>query len=104
MWNSVCDPNSPEFGSSTSSRNIEDVMLARNSSFCEVSGFPPFAFILHLAHFYGQQMVCASFFGIQILGQEQRRWLKKTIMQSNSPLKLVVSSSVVIGNPAKKVT
>ena len=42
MWSSVCDPNSPEFGSSTSSRNIGDVMLARNSSFCEVSGFSSF--------------------------------------------------------------
>ncbi|KAH9533048.1 hypothetical protein CY35_18G030200 [Sphagnum magellanicum] len=35
----------------------------------------------------------------EVLGREQRLWLQDTLSQSEAPLKLIVSSSVVLGNP-----
>lgn len=40
----------------------------------------------------------------QVLGKEQRLWLEDALDQSNAGLKLIVSSSVLIGNPDKKAS
>eukprot|EP00250_Pteridium_aquilinum_P024614 c2932_g1_i2 orf=363-1439(-) len=77
-WDSLCNPKSQNFGqyaSPSDHQEFGDVNQAEdlnNSSFCE------------------------------ILGEQQRNWFENAILRSKAPLKLVVSSSVVIGNPLKK--
>lgn len=78
LWENVCNPKSPMFGHDGSKFDQVLSTLDANwtedhdSSFCE------------------------------ILGPRQRSWLEDTILQSYAPIKLVVSSSVVVGNPLKK--
>ncbi|MCO5609407.1 hypothetical protein L7F22_063633 [Adiantum nelumboides] len=79
LWDSFCDPTSHKFGHFVSpfgNGEAGDIInqddKLSNSLFCE------------------------------ILGEQQRRWFEDAILSSNAPLKLVVSSSVVLGNPIKK--
>ncbi|KAI5079699.1 hypothetical protein GOP47_0005178 [Adiantum capillus-veneris] len=79
LWDSICDPKSHKYGHYASpfgNGEVGDIINEddeiSNSTFCE------------------------------ILGEQQRRWFEDAILGSNAPLKLVVSSSVVLGNPIKK--
>lgn len=79
LWDSFCNPSSQNYGHHDSLSDIEEIgdILNQvdepsNSSFCE------------------------------ILGEQQRRWFEDALLGSEAPLKLVVSSSVVLGNPLKK--
>lgn len=75
-WDSLCNPKSPVYGryaSTLSHHEIPDgIDLDENSVFCEV------------------------------LGDQQRNWFKDEILRSKAPIKLVISSSIVVGNPLKK--
>eukprot|EP00249_Psilotum_nudum_P012012 c23529_g1_i1 orf=105-1763(+) len=82
LWAGMCDPKSPSFG--THSIRIDH------------EGHLPNNVGLEHSDSNAEPSFC------EVLGKKQRLWLESALLQSNAPLKLVVSSSVVLGNPVKK--
>ncbi|KAH7425893.1 hypothetical protein KP509_11G076600 [Ceratopteris richardii] len=78
-WHSLCDPKSRDFGhfSSILGQHV-------NVDIFDWDGEP----------------IDSSF--CEILGEQQRMWFEESLLGSKALLKLVVSSSVVLGNPLKK--
>ncbi|KAJ7525401.1 hypothetical protein O6H91_17G049000 [Diphasiastrum complanatum] len=78
-WSEVCNPASSSFG--------------KNRFKLEVSGH-----LMKIAETDESSGHDGSSF-CEVLGQDQRLWLEEQLLNSDAPLKLLVSSSVILGNP-----
>ncbi|KAG0578100.1 hypothetical protein M758_5G198700 [Ceratodon purpureus] len=89
LWNQVCNPKSPLYGFVDA--NIE---MIHNNSINEVFAWS----ILNQVDATSDLSVLC-----EILGPQQRRWLRHELENSQAVLKLVVSGSPLISNPTEFV-
>jgi len=81
LWDVACDPSSVRFGSMQLEIDEATNTLIPKTSYENTS-----------------DLTYTSTF-CDVLGPKQRRWLQSSLQESKAPLKLVVSPSVMFGNP-----
>ena len=95
MWDIACNTSSPRFGSTKVKFDEENGKLVTEESIDSeyYVGQLPFTVYAHEAGSLQASNFC------DVLGPQQRLWLQEGLRESTAPLKVIVSGSVIFGNP-----